>query len=124
MRILRFVPLLLALLLAAPIPTAAWKLRKKQHASTTTDDDSGSTTSDMTRPRTRPVRAPHNVTITQVENGVVVNATLPSECLPVEQRCLDDELTPLVDMAHNDTASAEEKNVALQSFCASECGQK
>lgn len=123
---------LLFLLLEALAPADAAKLlRKKPHnavASTTptaTDSDTTSsitTTNDEQRPRTRP--RSHNVTVTQEENGVLINATMPSECLPVEQRCMTEQLDPLMDLAHNGTASDEEKNASLQDFCASECGQK
>jgi hypothetical protein len=55
---------------------------------------------------------------------VLVNVTMPSECLPVEDPCLDEELSRLLDIAHNTSASADEKDAQLESFCASECGQK
>jgi hypothetical protein len=60
----------------------------------------------------------------QEENGVLVNVTMPIECLPVDQRCLDERLSPLIDVAHNTTATADDKDAELHSFCASECGQK
>jgi len=66
----------------------------------------------------------HIHTYTQEVDGVLINVTMPSECMPVDQRCLDEHLSPLIDVAHNTTASADEKNAELHSFCASECGQK
>jgi hypothetical protein len=67
-----FLLLLLLLLLEASTPAAAYKLlrtKKQQHPATTATDDSSTNTEDQQqgqRPRTRPVRARHNVTISQV----------------------------------------------------------
>lgn len=118
-------PLLLLLLSVLLTPASALKLlRKKQHR---TDPKASET---QTAPRSQGTRpgsqaSQQNVTIAQQgPNGILMNVTLPKECLPVTQQCLDEKLTPLVDIAHNETASARKKNTQLQSFCASECGQK
>lgn len=64
-----------------------------------------------------------NTTTTAGEEGPASNTTLPKDCEPVPDECMED-IRFLADSAHNETMADTDKDTALQDFCATDCGKK
>jgi hypothetical protein len=64
-----------------------------------------------------------NTTTTTGEEGPASNTTLPKECEPVSDECMEN-LGSLAETNHNETLADSDKDTTLQDFCATDCGKK
>jgi hypothetical protein len=63
-----------------------------------------------------------NTTTTTGEEGPASNTTLPKECEPVSDECMEN-LGSLAETNHNETLADSDKDTTLQDFCATDCGK-
>lgn len=105
--------LLLALALFLAPNAAAVRFRPRRHTQVSVSSDTQVNGNDS------------NTTTTagEEEQRPAGNTTLPAECEPVSDKCMD-SLASLAETAHNETALGTDKDTALEDYCATECGQK